>query len=172
MEINLIKTQEQLQLALERLTKIFEAEPNTPEREEADILALLIHKFQNEQEPIKALNAEEAMKKDLLAIEEFKSNEDNIKQAKLLASQIKETISKNWFTLDKVCKKFQIKTQEAQQKIMALHMFKLCASKEEKGVIQFKIDLNQDIQKELIELEIQALENKVVFLNAKLQEFN
>ena len=52
MELKLIKTEEEYGAALERLNEIFDSEPDTPEGNEAEILALIIEKYEDENYPI------------------------------------------------------------------------------------------------------------------------
>lgn len=52
MEINLIKSDEELKIALKRLSKVFQAKAGTPEREEADLLSLVIGKYESEHYPM------------------------------------------------------------------------------------------------------------------------
>jgi HTH-type transcriptional regulator/antitoxin HigA len=62
MEINLIKTDEELQIALKRFSKIFHAKKDTPEREEADLLSLVIAKYEEENYAIDEPDPIEAIK--------------------------------------------------------------------------------------------------------------
>ena len=62
MDIKLIKTENDYQLALSRLDEIFEAPENTPEGDEADLLALLIDEYENMHYPIEAPDPIEAIR--------------------------------------------------------------------------------------------------------------
>lgn len=62
MDIKLIKTENDYQLALSRLDEIFEAPENTPEGDEADLLALLIDEYENKHYPIEAPDPIEAIR--------------------------------------------------------------------------------------------------------------
>jgi HTH-type transcriptional regulator / antitoxin HigA len=62
MDIKLIKTENDYQLALCRLDEIFEAPENTPEGDEADLLALLIDEYENKHYPIEAPDPIEAIR--------------------------------------------------------------------------------------------------------------
>jgi len=52
MNIFPIKTEQDYQNALQRLEIIFDASPNSPEGEEADILSMLIENYENIHYPI------------------------------------------------------------------------------------------------------------------------
>jgi len=62
MDIRLIKTENDYQLALDRLDKIFDAPENSPESDEADLLALLIDEYENKHYPIEAPDPIEAIR--------------------------------------------------------------------------------------------------------------
>jgi len=52
MEIRLISTEADYQAALQRIRRLWEADPDTREAEELEILALLVNKFEEEHYPI------------------------------------------------------------------------------------------------------------------------
>ncbi len=52
MELKIIKTEEEYEIVLERLDEVFDAEDGTPEGNEADILALIIEKYEDEHYPM------------------------------------------------------------------------------------------------------------------------
>lgn len=62
MEIKLIKTEEDYQMALARLDKVFNAPDGSPESDEADLLALLIDEYENKYYPIEAPDPIEAIR--------------------------------------------------------------------------------------------------------------
>lgn len=62
MEIKVIKTEEEYEQALERLNQIFHATPDTPEGDEAEVLSILIEKYEEEHYPIEAPDPIEAIK--------------------------------------------------------------------------------------------------------------
>jgi len=62
MELKILKTEEEFELALERLNEIFDAEPETPEGDEAEILALIIEKYEDEHYPVYPPDPIEAIK--------------------------------------------------------------------------------------------------------------
>jgi len=62
MNIKIIKTEEEYNQALKRLDTIFDAPEDTPEGDEADILGILIEKYEDEHYPIEAPDPIEAIK--------------------------------------------------------------------------------------------------------------
>ena len=62
MKIKVIKTEEDYQKALKRMEKLFDAPINTPEGDEAEILAILIEKYEEEHYPIHPPDPIEAIK--------------------------------------------------------------------------------------------------------------
>jgi HTH-type transcriptional regulator / antitoxin HigA len=83
MNIKLIKTEEDYHLALKRLEAIFDAEPDTQEGDELEVLSFLIDSYEKEHFPIEAPDPIEAVKfrmeqlgikqKDLAEVLGFKS---------------------------------------------------------------------------------------------------
>ena len=62
MDIKMIKTEEDYQQALKRLEVIFEAPIDSPEGDEAEILSILIEKYEDEHYPIGSPDPIEAIK--------------------------------------------------------------------------------------------------------------
>jgi HTH-type transcriptional regulator / antitoxin HigA len=62
MKIKVIKTEADYNKALKRLEVIFDAPPNTPDGDEAEILGILIEKYEDEHYPIEAPDPIEAIK--------------------------------------------------------------------------------------------------------------
>lgn len=62
MNIKVIKTEDDYQQALERLEEIFDAPVDTPEGDEAEILSILIEKYEDEHYPIGPPDPIEAIK--------------------------------------------------------------------------------------------------------------
>ena len=52
MKVKLIKSEKEYEQALDRLDVIFDASPNTPEGDEAELLVVLIEKYEDENFPI------------------------------------------------------------------------------------------------------------------------
>jgi len=62
MEIKLIKTEADYQIALKHLEEVFDAAAGTHESDEADILGLLVDAYENKFHPIEAPDPIEAIK--------------------------------------------------------------------------------------------------------------
>jgi HTH-type transcriptional regulator / antitoxin HigA len=62
MNIKVIKTEEEYTKALKRLEGIFHAPINSDEGDEADLLSILVEKYENENHPIEAPDPIEAIK--------------------------------------------------------------------------------------------------------------
>lgn len=62
MKLKVIKTEEDYNKALRRLEVIFDAPVNTPEGDEAELLGILIEKYEDEHYPIDAPDPIEAIK--------------------------------------------------------------------------------------------------------------
>jgi len=62
MEYKVIKTESEYNLALERLEAIFDAEVNSPEGDELELLSLLIENYENIHYPIELPDPIEAIK--------------------------------------------------------------------------------------------------------------
>jgi HTH-type transcriptional regulator / antitoxin HigA len=75
MNITLIKTEEDYQVALKRLEVIFDAKSGTLESDEADILGLIIDEYEKKHYPIEAPDPIEAIK--------IRMEELNLKQVDL-----------------------------------------------------------------------------------------
>ncbi len=54
MNHKIIKTEQEYEIALERLNEIFDSDPKTPEGEEAELLALLIENYEDENHKIES----------------------------------------------------------------------------------------------------------------------
>ena len=88
MKIKVIKTEEEYNRALRRLEVVFDSPADTPEGDEADILGILIEKYEDEHYPIEAPDPIEAIKfrmeqmnmdnKDLAKIIGYKSRVSEI----------------------------------------------------------------------------------------------
>jgi len=62
MKIKVLKTEEDYNQALKRLEIIFDAPADTPQGDEAELLAMLIEKYEDEHYPIEAPDPIEAIK--------------------------------------------------------------------------------------------------------------
>jgi HTH-type transcriptional regulator/antitoxin HigA len=88
MEIKVIKTEEDYNSSLKRLEEVFDAPVNSPEGDEAELLTVLIEKYEEEHYPIEAPDPIEAIrfrmeqmnmkKKDLAEVLGYKSRVSEI----------------------------------------------------------------------------------------------
>lgn len=88
MNIKVIKTEEEYNRALERLEIIFDAPADTPDGDEAELLTILIEKYEDEHYPVEAPDPIDAIKfrmeqmnldkKDLAKIIGYKSRVSEI----------------------------------------------------------------------------------------------
>ena len=91
MKIKPIKTEKDYEQALERLEVIFDADSNSKEGDEAEILSLLIDNYENQHYPIEAPDPIEAIK--------IRMEEMNLKQKDLVGviggkSRVSEILNK------------------------------------------------------------------------------
>jgi len=95
MKIKVIKTEEDYNQALNRFEKIFHAPVNTKDGDEAELLSLLIEKYEEEHYPIEAIKFRmeqmEMSKKELAQIIGYKSRVSEIfsKKRKLSLNMIR-----------------------------------------------------------------------------------
>lgn len=62
MNVKVIKSEKEYDQALKRLDVVFDAPPDTPEGDEAELLVILIDKYEDENYPIEAPDPIEAIK--------------------------------------------------------------------------------------------------------------
>ena len=62
MNVKVIKSEKEYDQALKRLDVVFDAPPDTPEGDEAELLVILIEKYEDENYPIEAPDPIEAIK--------------------------------------------------------------------------------------------------------------
>jgi len=88
MEIKLIKKEKDYQQALKRFEKLFDAAKGSKEGDEAELLSILIEKYEKEHYPIKAPDPIEAIK--YIMEEKGLSNKDVVQYfgSKSLVSQV------------------------------------------------------------------------------------
>ena len=102
MDIKAIKSEEDYDRALARLETIFHAEMDTPEGDEAEVLSILVEKYEDEHYPIGMPDPIEAIKfrmeqmrmkqKDLVEVVGFTSRVSEIlnKKRKLILNMIRK----------------------------------------------------------------------------------
>ena len=91
MHIKPIKTEQDYDLALERLEIIFDAEPNTEEGDELEILSILIEKYEEEHFPIEFPDPIEAVQ---FRIEQLGYSQNDLAEIIGLKSRASEILNK------------------------------------------------------------------------------
>ena len=91
MNIQPIKTESYYQVALKRFELLFDAPVETPESDEADILALLIEEFENKNHPIEAPDPIEAIK---IRMEEMQLKQIDLVEAIGGKSRVSEILNR------------------------------------------------------------------------------
>ncbi|MDB5281189.1 MAG: transcriptional regulator [Bacteroidota bacterium] len=91
MSIKPIKTKADYEKALLRLEKIFDAKPNSPAGDEADILSLLIESYENVHFVIEAPDPIEAIK---IRMEEMNMNQSDLVGVIGTKSRVSEVLNK------------------------------------------------------------------------------
>jgi len=91
MNIKPIKTEQDYDLALERLEMIFDAEPNTEEGDELEILSILIEKYEEEHFPIEFPDPIEAIQ---FRIEQLGYSQNDLAKIIGLKSRASEILNK------------------------------------------------------------------------------
>ncbi len=91
MNVKVIKSEKEYDQALDRLDIVFDAPPDTPEGDEAELLVVLIEKYEDENYPIEAPDPIEAIK--------FRMEQLNMKKKDLAAvlgyrSRVSEVLKK------------------------------------------------------------------------------
>lgn len=112
MDIKAIKTEQDYNRALKRLEKIFHAEIDTPEGDEAEVLTILIEKYEDEYYPIGMPDPIEAIK---FRMEQMGMNQKDLAEVVGFTSRVSEILNgKRKLTLKMIRKlsdKLQIPTE-------------------------------------------------------------
>lgn len=139
-------------------SKIVQLKPETVTKELAkeESVAVKIEEKDKEKKPF-----------DMKA---FLADEENIKSARMLASQIKEFVSKNWFDLDRYLKKAKGTREEAITRLASLQQFGFCLNKSEGNKILFKINFDPHVEIAMIDTELANLELRKKILVRKKDE--
>ena len=90
MKIKVIKTEKEYSQALKRLEVIFDAPVNTPLGDEADLLGILIEKYEDEHYPIEAPDPIEAIK---FRMEQMSMNNEDLAKVIGYKSRVSEIFS-------------------------------------------------------------------------------
>ncbi len=91
MTLKPIKTEEDSNQVLERLSQIFDAKPNTKEGDELEILGILIEKYENENFPIELPDPIEAIK---FRMEQLNYSQNDLAEVIGLKSRASEILNK------------------------------------------------------------------------------
>lgn len=91
MTLKPIKTEEDYNQVLERLSQIFDAKPNTKEGDELEILGILIEKYENENFPIELPDPIEAIK---FRMEQLNYSQNDLAEIIGLKSRASEILNK------------------------------------------------------------------------------
>ncbi|MGF7137953.1 helix-turn-helix domain-containing protein [Roseimarinus sediminis] len=91
MQIKAIKTEEDYNKALRRLEEIFHAPIDSPDGDEAEVLSILIEKFEDENYPVDAPDPIEAI---LFRMEQMKMDKKDLAKIIGYKSRVSEILSK------------------------------------------------------------------------------
>jgi len=91
MPIKPLKTEEDYNQALSRLEGIFHAPENSPEGDEAEVLTILIEKYEDEHYPIEAPDPIEAIK---FRMEQMGMNQKNLAEVLGYKSRVSEIFNR------------------------------------------------------------------------------
>ena len=91
MTLKPIKTEQDYNQVLERLEDIFDAEPNTKEGDELEILGILVEKYENENFPIELPDPIEAIK---FRMEQLNYSQNDLAEVIGLKSRASEILNK------------------------------------------------------------------------------
>ena len=91
MEINVIKTEEDYNKALKRLEEVFDAPVNSPQGDEAELLTLLIEKYEEEHYPIESPDPIEAIR---FRMEQMNMNKKDLAEVIGYKSRVSEILSR------------------------------------------------------------------------------
>jgi len=91
MEIKVIKTEEDYNSALMRLEEIFDAPVNSPDGDEAELLTVLIEKFEEEHYPIESPDPIEAIR---FRMEQMNMNKKDLAEVIGYKSRVSEILSR------------------------------------------------------------------------------
>ena len=112
MDIKAIKTEQDYNQALKRLEEIFHAEIETPEGDEAEVLSILIEKYEDEHHPIGMPDPIEAIK---FRMEQMGMKQKDLAEVVGFTSRVSEILNrKRKLTLNMIRKlsdKLQIPTE-------------------------------------------------------------
>lgn len=91
MKVRPIKTKKDYALAMQRLEKIFDAKPGTPEGDELEVLGILIEKYEDDLYPIEFPDPIEAIK---FRMEQLGYSQNDLAEVVGLKSRASEILNK------------------------------------------------------------------------------
>lgn len=91
MNIKLIKTEEDYQLALQRLEEVFDAAPDTKEGDELEVLSFLIDSYEKDLFPVEAPDPIEAVK---FRMEQLGIKQKDLAEALGFKSRVSEILNR------------------------------------------------------------------------------
>ena len=91
MEIKVIKTEEDYNKTLKRLEEVFDAPVNSPQGDEAELLTLLIEKYEEEHYPIESPDPIEAIR---FRMEQMNMNKKDLAEVIGYKSRVSEILSR------------------------------------------------------------------------------
>lgn len=111
----------------------------------------------------KIRNKEQLTSEDLSQIKKLYLNYSN---------DILETVGKGWFTAAKASQKMHASLMDIQVLLEQLIYFELCVCKKEKGYDYYKIDINKDDLKTILQNEIDKTKMQLLHLETRLAKLN
>lgn len=91
MEIRVIKSEQDYNRALKRLEQIFHAEMDTPEGDEAEVLSILLEKYEDDYYPIGMPDPIEAIK---FRMEQMNMNQKDLAEIVGFTSRVSEILNR------------------------------------------------------------------------------
>lgn len=141
-----------------------------PEVKEVQITPAEVTKEIAKEENVAVKIKEKDKEEKPFDMKEFLADETNINNARMLACQLKEVVSKNWFTLEKYIKNVKGTREEAITRLAALQHFGFCLNKIERNQPMFKINFDPRVEIEMVEQELSGLELRKKILSRKREE--
>jgi len=128
------------------------------------------------QEETTATPVEQVVKKDI--IDKIKDKEvldqQDLNELREIyvnyANNIKETISKNWFTSVTLSQKLKASQEDTDILLEQLMYFELCVCKKEKGFNYFKIDINKQDLIKILQDEKSKLTVQLQYIDKRLNK--
>jgi hypothetical protein len=121
-------------------------------------------------ELVKETNTVDEVRK---SIESVLKNELVREQAIINAQDFHKKFSGNWFTVEQVIKKTKMKgIQQVHDLLNLLCLFELCYREDKGGIVKYKITLNHEAKKMILEQELQETKQKLTYLEDQITKIN